>query len=219
MEWTGESFAVFLWLAGLAIGAGMTAIPVPPGRARVGLLTMAAIFALATAAWVLRPAGVSAQAVWRLLVALTPLLCGLSAGAIVWGVRSGALVGPPDAQASKGKLAASKNPAEATESSPWQPDVPLWEAIQYIIEESRWPTRELNLSEFKSVLRGALHQGEVTAWGREHPDTREFQISRAAWAGAEINIPENYAFLKARSMAVHSVRLAWGQVKATWPSK
>ena len=99
----------------------------------------------------------------------------------------------------------------------------LQEVARYINTDSTW-RRPYNshdtLSDLTATIRKAAFSGQVTTWGREHPDSEEFQLLPSVWGyEAEIRVRDNYAFFDRVGAPTFAIRLARGEVEAAWPKK
>lgn len=133
-----------------------------------------------------------------------------------------ALFPASSAQSSEPK-APKKRPGEAYSQSKWVPDMTLSEAAKYVSSKSTWRpsynSRDID-AELTNAIREAAYAGQITAWGREHPESEEYQLWSDVWEhGADIRLRESYAFFKRAGVPTHKIRLARGEVEAAWPPK
>lgn len=224
---SGDSLSVLLFLVATVIAAVMGALTAPPGWRTKTLIGIAAIFALATLAWLIAPAA-------------NPIIHAMRV-ALVAAVQGGALVmvGVVAIVA----IMTRRNPgaplpfdvallAPEPDSSPpvfaagaasltkWTPNITFIDSMMYFYKESRWGgVKERTGSEIKDLLTAALQRSKISSWGRRHPSDKEFQIKSQFWNDVEITLESNCVFSSTLNASAYEVRLCRQELEAFWPPK
>lgn len=223
MGLTGDSLSILLFLASCMVACMIGAVTAPKGWRTNSLWAGAVLFGVSVVVLLGRFPRLEATPTLAIIAGLTPavtvavvaLMLGRSypARSEAAGVLKAAKLVPP-----------KRRPAEAKEKKGWKPDMSLRDVAIYVSTASTWRVpygRTIDArAEIKEEIRKRLYAGQVTAWGREHPETEEYQIDDDAWAfEADVRLDTSYAFFPIYGVAMHAIRLSKGEIEAAWPPK
>jgi len=219
---SGDSLSVFLFLLGSAVACVIGALTAPVGWRVRTLWAAAAAFVVASIFWLV-------SVVWSPWSITLPVgLIRDITNALILPLVAAYTAMMRSRVNSEAQLEAAPNAARgrhahaaAATLSAWTPDMTLADLAEYLATESVWVRGHgrWNSDDLKSEIRSKLFRGQVTAWGREHPDGNSFQLASNAWNGAELDLKKSYVFLNTVNAPVYGVELARGEVLSAWPAR
>lgn len=224
MSLTGDSLSILLFLASCAVACLIGALTAPKGWRDKTLWAGTALFAVAALVLLGRFPQLEAGPTLAVIAGLTPAVTVGVVALMLARRRPDPVTDPEEAVDRTLPAQPKRRTAEARNKREWTPNMSLHDVAIYVSAVSTWRPpygRTIDAkSELRQEIRRKLSAGQVTAWGRAHPDGEEYQIAEDAWVyEADVRLDTSYAFFPTYGAPMHSIRLAKGEVEAAWPPK
>lgn len=216
---TGDTLTILCLVAGSALSTGLASLNTS-GSTRTALRWATAAL-IVTCAIIVVTAG---QVDWGALVPFVfAAVPGLTVAVVIAVIRSNRIDAGDHADdasraSSKPTVRTAREKVEAAGASAWSPDIEIQELANHI-RRSAWRPRYGPLTDkaLATEIHRALYRGQLTAWGRTHPESEEFQIATGPWNWADLDRLDGYAFLRNAQVPIHGLRFARGEANACWP--
>ena len=122
---------------------------------------------------------------------------------------------------------ADKPRLKAARKCLYKPDMSFFDVSIYVGVDSHWAAlagrksadKLPSFEEVEAELLEKFSSGRVTVWARLKADSREFQVDRGAWAGANIQLAHGRAFLPSLGVTVCQMRASTVEVGNAWPAR
>lgn len=109
----------------------------------------------------------------------------------------------------------------------YKPDMSFRDASIYVGADSHWAAlaagkntiRAATLEEIENELLDKFSSGRVTVWARLKANSKEFQVDRSAWAGANIQLAHGRAFLPTLGVTLCEMRTSTVEFGNAWPPR